>query len=121
MSQNRYLVIFSGKIKPNLDIETVKSNLVLDMNMEPEKAKRLFTGHEVLLKRCEKLSDAELLASKLNKTGAICYVKDSIQTVKDSPERSGNESSIMQLMKNLVSGTGNKSNRKSFSLFKTKL
>lgn len=75
MTSKPFKIVFSGEIMPNLEIETVKSNLVLMLDIPPEKVERMFTGEEIVIKRLATLAEAQIRQQKLEKAGAICHIR----------------------------------------------
>lgn len=104
MIENRYLIYFSGKTHPHMDADTVKGNLVLYLNISEEKANRLFKGGAVLLKRCATLTEAQLLAEKFDRAGAICSIQDSRQSDVMANQKGSEESSLVRLLKSFTPG-----------------
>lgn len=102
MSDSRYSVIFTGKIKPELSVETVTSNLVLDIGLAPEKAGLLLRQGRVVLKRCDTVVDAQRLAEKLDRAGAICIIEDRLTRDEASSQASSGESSLVKLINKFI-------------------
>ncbi len=103
MSDKPYHVVFTGKLSPNLDAATVKSNLVLDIGLSEAKVDLLLSKGEVILKRCATSVEAQRLAEKFERAGAICVVKDY------SPAKAGAEpgdSSFIRLMNKFIPASG---------------
>lgn len=75
MSDKPYKIVFSGKVKANQEIDTVKNNLVLMLNLTPERVESMFSGKEIVIKRFETLAAAQLRQIKLEKAGIICQIK----------------------------------------------
>lgn len=98
MSEKRYQVFYTGKIKPGLEVETVRSNLVLSMGIAESKARVLLEGGRKLLKRCATSVDAQVLADKFEQAGVICDVCDGIRGSETAVE-TGSESSLVRVLK----------------------
>jgi hypothetical protein len=98
MSEKRYLVFYTGRIKPGLDIETVRSNLVLSMGIAEGKANTLLDGGRKLLKRYATSVDAQVLADKFDQAGVICVVCDGMKGSGTAIETDG-ESSLVRMLK----------------------
>jgi hypothetical protein len=98
MSEKRYLVFYTGRIKPGLDIATVRSNLVLSMGIAEEKAHTLLDGGRKLLKRYTTSVDAQVLADKFDQAGVICVVCDGMKGSSAALE-TGGESSLVRMLK----------------------
>lgn len=96
MSDKRYQLVYTGKLKPGVNAETVKSNLVLSMGISEEKARQLIKDEPKMLKRCATAVDAQVLAEKFEQAGIICIVRDSGGS---SSVDAGNESSLLSLLK----------------------
>ncbi len=96
MSDKRYQLVYTGKLKPGVNAETVKSNLVLSMGISEEKASQLVKDEPKMLKRCATAVDAQVLAEKFDQAGIICIVRDGGGA---SSVDAGNESSLLSLLK----------------------
>jgi hypothetical protein len=101
MSDKRYLVFYTGRTKPGVDIETVKSNLVLSMGIAEGKAHTLLNGGRKLLKRYATSVEAQVLADKLELAGVICDVCDGVKGVSNTAVEAGSESSLVRVLKNI--------------------
>ena len=110
MSDKRYLVFYTGKTKPGLDIETVRSNLVLSMGIADSKAQLLLDGGRKLLKRCATSVDAQVLAEKFDQAGVICEVFDGMKGVSNPGVEAGGESSLVRVLKSFSSGSDSEQN-----------
>lgn len=110
MSDKRYLVFYTGKTKPSLDIETVRSNLVLSMGIADSKAQLLLDGGRKLLKRCATSVDAQVLAEKFDQAGVICEVCDGMKGVSNPGVEAGGESSLVRVLKSFSSGSDSEQN-----------
>lgn len=100
MSDKRYQVIYTGKLKPGLDAETAKSNLILSMGIAEGKAARLVeTSDRLVLKRCSSSVEAQVLAEKFDQAGLVCAVRN-IGGGANPGMESGGESSLVRLLKN---------------------
>ena len=103
MSDKRYLVFYTGRVKPGLDIDTVKSNLVLSLGIADAKAQLLLDGGRKLLKRCATSVDAQVLAEKFDQAGILCDVCDGVKGVNNQGVESGGESSLVRVLKSFSS------------------
>lgn len=122
MSDKPYKIIFSGEVMPNLEVETVKSNLVLMLDIPPEKVERMFSGQEIIIKRLDTLADAQIRQQKLEKAGAISHIRHSnegreepkntlkkrniigkvVGTIRDHSRRSRNHSKFSRLFSSVI-------------------
>ena len=110
MSEKPYNVVFTGKYHPTVDLETVKSNLILGLNMPEDKVLRLLSRKgEVLLKRCATVGEAQLLVEKFDTAGAICLIREAGASMEAA---NNGESSLVRLLKSF-SGAGSKDGSKS--------
>lgn len=106
MSDKRYQVIYTGKLKPGLDAATVESNLVLSLGISEVKAKKLIASDRTLLKRCDSSVDAQVLVDKFDQAGILCVVADS----SDNPGiEAGGESSLVRILKEVAPTSSNES------------
>lgn len=103
MSENRYLVIFTGKFKPGVDTATVKSNLVLSMGLSDAKAEALVKMGRKLLKRCATAVEAQVLAEKFEQAGILCEVRDGGMGEANMAVQTGSESSLVRVLKSFSS------------------
>ena len=104
-----YVVIFTGEIASNVDILTVKSNLVLSTGISDTKASHLFGRGEVVLKHYATTAEAERLADKFYQAGAICDIRDSRLTSKSPGAEVGSESSLVRILRH-VTGSSSRNN-----------
>ena len=105
-----YVVIFTGEISPNLDVATVKSNLVLSTALSDAKAAKLFGRGEVVLKHYATIAEAERLADKFYQAGALCEIRDTRLTSKNPGAEVGGESSLVRMLKHFT-GSGRRTAR----------
>lgn len=105
MSEKRYLVFYTGRTKPGMDIGTVKSNLVLSLGISDIKANILLDGGRRLLKRCATSVDAQILAEKFDQNGLLCEVFDGINGISNEGIEAGGESSLVRVLKNFSTGS----------------
>lgn len=98
MIDKRYQLIQTGKLKPGLDADTVKSNLILSMGISESKAERLLEKETRLLKRCATSVEAQVLAEKFDQAGLVCVVRDGGGSSNPGVQ-SGGESSLVRLLK----------------------
>lgn len=99
MSEKRYLVVFSGNTNHGMDVETVKSNLLIALNLPQGKLDRMFCQRELLIKRCTSAADAERIAHRFNDAGAECYVIDSLDPAVNPGQQSNSSSSLLRLLR----------------------
>jgi hypothetical protein len=104
MSEKRYLVIFTGKIKPGVDADAVKSNLVLSLGLSDAKADALLKMGRKLLKRCGTSVEAQVLAEKFDQVGILCDVRDGNMGEANMAVQTGGESSLVRVLKSVSSG-----------------
>jgi hypothetical protein len=102
MSESRYSVIFTGLLKPELTAETVTSNLVLDIGLEHQKAIMLLRQGRVVLKRCDTVVEAQRLAEKFDRSGAICIIEDRLTRDGASGQVGSGESSLVKLINKFI-------------------
>lgn len=115
MSEKRYLVIFTGKLKPGVDNETVKSNLVLSMGISDSKAGVLIKSGRKLLKRCTSSVEAQILIEKFDKVGLLCEVRNGSMGESNMAVQTGSESSLVRVLKGFSSSSGKESNPSLFT------
>jgi len=115
MSEKRYLVIFTGKLKPGMDTDTVKSNLVLSMGISDVKAAALLNAGRKLLKRCASAMEAQILVEKFDMVGLLCDVRDSSMGESNMAVQTGSDSSLVRVLKGFSSNSGKESNPSLFS------
>jgi len=115
MSDKRYLVFYTGRTKPGLDINTLKSNLVLALGISDIKAKLLLDGGRRLLKRCATSVDAQILAEKFEQNGLICEVCDGIKGISNPGIEAGGESSLVRVLKSFSSASDSDGSSSVFS------
>ncbi len=96
MSDKRYQLVYVGKLKPGMDAETVKSNLVLSVGISQAKAEQLVKSEPKMLKHYATAVEAQLLAEKLEQAGIVCVVRDSYGS---SSVDAGSESSLLSVLK----------------------
>jgi hypothetical protein len=97
-----YVVIFTGEICSSVDMNTVKSNLVLSAGISDDKAARLFGRGEVLLKHFATTAEAERLAEKFYQAGALCDIRDTRLGSKNPGAEVGGESSLVRMLKHFT-------------------
>ena len=102
MSESRYSVIFTGQLKPELSAETVTSNLVLDIGLDQQKATMLLRQGRVVLKRCDTVVEAQRLAEKFDRSGAICIIEDRLTREGASVQAGSGESSLVKLINKFI-------------------
>lgn len=102
MSDNRYSVICTGQVKPGMSVETVVSNLVLDIGVNQDKAVVLLRQGRVVLKRCDTLVEAQRLAEKFDRSGVICQIEDRLARETASAHASNGESSLVKLINKFI-------------------
>jgi len=110
MSEKRYLVIFTGKIKPGVDTATVQSNLVLSMGLTDDKASALLKMGRKLLKRCGSSVEAQILVEKFDQVGILCEVRDGSMGESNMAVQTGSESSLVRALKGFSSSSNKENN-----------
>lgn len=115
MSEKRYLVIFTGKIKSGVDHETVKSNLVLSLGLSDSKANALLKMGRKLLKRCATAVEAQVLIEKFEQVGIVCEVRDGGMGEANMAVQTGGESSLVRVLKSFSSTSDGQSNPSLFT------
>lgn len=101
MNDKRYQVIYTGKLKPGLDVDTVRSNLVLSLGISEVKAKRLLESCAVVLKRCSSSVEAQVLVEKFDQAGVICAVRNTSggMAAANPGAEAGGESSLVRMLR----------------------
>jgi hypothetical protein len=97
-----YVVVFTGEIVSFVDVDTVKSNLVLSTGIPDAKVAQLFGGGEVVLKRYATTAEAERLADKFYQAGAICDIRDSRLGSNNPGAEVDGESSLVRMLKHFT-------------------
>lgn len=115
MSEKHYLVIYTGKTKPGVATDTVKSNLVLSMGLSDAKADALMNMGRKLLKRCATSVEAQVLAEKFDQAGILCEVRDGGMGEANMAVQTGGESSLVRVLKSFSSTADKESNPSLFS------
>lgn len=112
MSDKRYQLVYTGKLKSGSDAETVKSNLVLSLGISAEKACQLVKDEPKMLKHFATAVEAQVMAEKFEQAGVICIVRDGgggqsadsgaesslLSLLKKQPNQDDNHSSLLQRM-----------------------
>ncbi|HEY0635352.1 MAG TPA: hypothetical protein VGE00_08220 [Gammaproteobacteria bacterium] len=102
MNDNRYAVIFTGHLKPELSAETVTSNLVLDLGLAEQKVQQLLRMGRVVLKRCGTVVEAQRIAEKFDRSGIICIIEDRLTRDLATQPNSSGESSLIRLINKFI-------------------
>lgn len=103
MTEKRYQIVYMGKLKPGLDAATVKSNLVLSLGINEDKARRLLGSDKVVLKRCNSSVDAQVLIEKFDQAGIVCAIRDTQGGGAVNPGmEAGGESSLVRMLKHVA-------------------
>ncbi len=102
MSESRYSVVFTGRLKPEMSVETVTSNLVLDIGLPHEKAVMLLRQGRVVLKRCDTIVEAQRLAEKFDRSGVICIIEDRLAREGAINQSGSGESSLVRLINKFI-------------------
>lgn len=102
MSDNRFSVICTGQLKPEMSVETVTSNLVLDIGLTPQKAVALVQQGRVVLKRCDTIVEAQRLAEKFDRSGIICMIEDRLARECVGTQSDSGESSLVKLINKFI-------------------
>jgi hypothetical protein len=103
VSDNRYAVIFTGQLKPDATTQVVVSNLVLDMGLPQEKVVRLLKMGQVVLKRCATMPEAQRLAEKFDRAGAVCIIEDRLARESAVAQSSvSGESSLVRFLSKFI-------------------
>ena len=87
MSDKPYEIFFAGDVFPHLEVETVKSNLVLMFDIPPEKVECLFCGEEIVVKRFDTFADAHLHQQQFEQAGLICHIRHMDDIKKERENR----------------------------------
>jgi hypothetical protein len=77
MCEEQYAVIFSGKIQPGQNIETVKNNIAALFKLPVAKCEHLFTGNPVTIKTNLDYQAALKYQKAFEQRGAVCQIKPS--------------------------------------------
>ncbi|KPA18941.1 membrane protein containing TM2 domain protein [Candidatus Magnetomorum sp. HK-1] len=75
MSQEKYRVIFKGKISESANQDEVKKKLAKILKMTDEKAEKLFSGKPIIIKKNADLEACKKIKAVFKKAGAVCAVK----------------------------------------------
>jgi hypothetical protein len=102
MNNNRYQVVFTGKLVAGSDRAFVVSNLVLDVGLSEDKAKSLLLRNRVVLKRFGTHVEARKMAAKLEGAGLICHVEEVLEEASNQETSSGTESSLMAFINKIT-------------------
>lgn len=102
MNDGRYSVIYTGKLKPEMSVETITSNLVLDIGLNQEKAVMLLRQGRVVLKRCDTIVEAQRLAEKFDRSGVICLIEDRFARDGVNVQGGSGESSLVRLINKFI-------------------
>jgi len=73
--EQKYRVLFEGKIKEHVTLETAKQNVASLLKMDPQKMDPFFSGQTVTLKTDVSFEDAEKLKALFDRTGAVAIVR----------------------------------------------
>jgi hypothetical protein len=98
MSDNQFHVIFTGRLIAGMDKATVMSNLVLDIGLSEAKARALLGMSRVVLKRFPTASEAQRLAEKFERAGAVCLVEDRGSRAGRREQPASGESSLITII-----------------------
>ncbi len=103
MSNKRFCVISTGKLVAGADVETVKSNLILDIGLTDEKVAKLLNGTRVVLKRLPTAVEAQRLAERFERAGMLCVIED--QNPGLGGQQSSGESSLITIVNRFISAS----------------
>lgn len=117
MSDNRYSVIFTGQLKPDATAQMVIGNLVLDIGLPQEKVVQLLRKGRVVLKRCGTMVEAQRLAEKFDRAGAVCVIEDRLAREHAMANSVSGESSLVRFISKFIpssyrQGTGSSASRR---------
>ncbi len=116
MSEQRYEVRFSGELKPGIDQQTAKSNIVLDTGLSEDKVEKLFGKGQAILKRCATIAEAQRIVDRFDNAGVVCVIIDLMQ--KPSRQKRGHgvevgsESSLFRILKSITPGESGSKKKK---------
>lgn len=102
MSEHRYSVIFTGQLKSDVSVETVTSNLVLDVGLAQQKVALLLKQGRVVLKRCATMVEAQRLAEKFDRCGAVCFIEDRHTRDNAAQQNGSGESSLVRIINKFI-------------------
>lgn len=105
-NQKRYFIVFTGKLKPGMDKDTVVSNLVLSVGIPDARAKLLLENGGKVLKNCATSVEAELFAEKLTQAGLLCTVHDRHAKSSNPGVEVGSESSLVRMLRRFAPAEG---------------
>lgn len=74
MADQRFAVVFSGRLVDGAERTKVRDNLAALFNVEPSKVERMFTGKPVLVKKGLEQANAENYVAALAKAGALADI-----------------------------------------------
>jgi len=87
MSQEKYRVVFKGKISESANQDDVKKKLAKILKMTDEKAEKLFSGKAIVIKKNAGLEVCKKIQAAFKKAGAICVIKKQVPPKKEkAPE-----------------------------------
>ena len=76
--------------------------LVLDIGLDHQKAVMLLRQGRVVLKRCDTVVEAQRLAEKFDRSGAICIIEDRLTRDGASGQAGSGESSLVKLINKFI-------------------
>jgi len=79
MIDGQFDIVFRGQTIKFMDIEDVKSNLVVLFKSSPAAVEKLFIGSEVAIKKSLDYATAMKYQSALKKAGALALIKEVVQ------------------------------------------
>ncbi len=79
LEEQKYRVLFDGKIQEHCTLETVKQNIASLFKMESQGVESLFSGKPVTLKSDLTFEGAEKFKLLFDRTGAVCLIRSMLE------------------------------------------
>jgi TM2 domain-containing membrane protein YozV len=86
MSQDKYRVIFKGKVQEGASPDDVKPKLAKILKLTDEKAAKLFSGKPIVIKKNASQETCKKIQAALSKAGALCKIKKESPPEEEEPE-----------------------------------
>ena len=76
MTEQRYRLVFAGKVSPGQDVEAVKNNLAARLKLDSEKIARLFSGKRTVIRSDVDRQKARKYEVAFLKAGAVLEIEE---------------------------------------------
>src|SRR5213080_3304117 len=86
MADTHFRIIFEGKLRNGVELETAKLNLAALFNTNAEKVEQLFSAKPVILKRGLSQEKARQYLSALNQAGVEAWIDTESTSTAPQPE-----------------------------------